>query len=75
MKRENINSNRHSKRIDKIVFIYHFYLFEYPDNEVIEKAMDLDKYNFDKEDLKFFEFFASQRKAAEKYADQFLSKK
>lgn len=66
MNEKDNKKTEHKKRVDRIIFIYHFYLLEYKSEDIIDMAMDLDKYTFDKEELKALEMFAKQREDLEK---------
>ncbi|NQX84060.1 MAG: hypothetical protein HRS57_02585 [Mycoplasmataceae bacterium] len=75
MQNKATEKTEHKKRVDRIVFIYHFYLLKYNDADAIDKALDIFKYDFDNEQIKILEIFVKQRRAAESYISQFISKK
>lgn len=51
MNENNNIKTEHKKRVDRITFIYHFYLLDYKIEDLVDIAMDLDKYDFDKDEL------------------------
>ena len=69
------SKTQHQLRISRIIFFYHYYLFNWDKKDIIDKSLDLDKYNFNDEEIKFIEIFSNNLEVIEKNIKENITNK